>query len=78
MDMNEAVAKALSAERGAAGLTIKELSDKSRIPERTLVRLLKSERDIKVNQLEKLASVFGITPMKLLEEATDFKHRKSA
>ena len=78
MDMNDAVAKAISAERGATGLTIKELSKKSGIPERTLVRLLKSEREIKVNQLEKLADAFGITPMKLLDEATDFKHRKSA
>ena len=62
MDINEATAKAIAAERSAAGLTIKELSEKSGVPERTLIRMLKNERDIKVTQIAQLAEVFGINP----------------
>lgn len=75
MDMNEALAKAVNAERGAAGMTIKELAEKTGISERTLIRLLNSERDIRVNQLAAFAKVFNITPVKLVEEAEDFKTR---
>lgn len=69
MDINEATAKAIAAERSAAGLTIKELSEKSGVPERTLIRMLKNERDIKVTQIAQLAEVFGINPHELIEEA---------
>lgn len=78
MDMNEAVAKAISAERGAAGMTIKELAEKSGVPERTLIRLLKAERDIKVDQLAALADVFGITPAALIAEAQKYQKREEA
>ena len=69
MDINEATAKAIAAERSAAGLTIKELSEQSGVPERTLIRMLKNERDIKVTQIAQLAEVFGINPHELIEEA---------
>lgn len=72
MDINEATAKAIAAERSAAGLTIKELSEKSDVPERTLIRMLKNERDIKVTQIAQLAEVFGINPHELIEEAEKF------
>lgn len=72
MDINEATAKAIAAERSAAGLTIKELSEKSGVPERTLIRMLKNERDIKVTQIAQLAEVFGINPHELIEEAEKF------
>lgn len=72
MDINEATAKAIAAERSAAGLTIKELSEKSGVPERTLIRMLKNERDIKVTQIAQLAEVFGINPHELIEEAERF------
>ena len=72
MDINEATAKAIAAERSAAGLTIKELAEKSRVPERTLIRLLKNERDIKVTQIAQLAEVFNIAPYELIEEAEKY------
>lgn len=72
MDINEATAKAIAAERSAAGLTIKELSEKSGVPERTLIRMLKNERDIKVTQIAQLAEVFGINSHELIEEAEKF------
>lgn len=72
MDINEATAKAIAAERSAAGLTIKELSEKSGVPERTLIRMLKNERDIKVTQIAQLADVFSINPHELIEEAEKF------
>lgn len=75
MDINEATAKAIAAERSAAGLTIKELSEKSGVPERTLIRMLKNERDIKVTQIAQLSEVFGINPHELIEEAEKFVDR---
>jgi transcriptional regulator with XRE-family HTH domain len=75
MDINEATAKAISAERSAAGLTIKELAEKSGVPERTLIRLLKDERDIKVDQIYRLTEVFGIYPHELMESAERFMQR---
>ena len=78
MDMNEATAKAIAAERGASGLSIKALSEKSGIPERTLIRILKDERDIKINQVAQLCEVFGILPSTLMEEAQKFQLRESS
>ncbi|RYN04954.1 helix-turn-helix domain-containing protein [Bifidobacterium animalis] len=75
MDMNEAVSRVISAERSAAKLTIKELAEKSGIPERTLIRVLKGERDINVMQISKLAPVFGIYPHELIESAESFVER---
>ena len=69
MDINEATAKALSAERAASGLTIKELAEKSGIPERTLIRVLKGERDINMLQISKLAPVYGMQPHEIIVEA---------
>lgn len=73
--MNEATAKALSAERSAAHLTIKELAEKSEVPERTLIRLLKGERNINVIQIAQLAPVFGIYPHEIIESAERFIER---
>lgn len=59
----------LSAERSAAHLTIKELSAQADIPERTLIRVLKGERDINVLQIAKLAPVFGLYPHEIMDSA---------
>lgn len=75
IDMNEATAKAIAAERAAAGLTTKRLAEESGIPERTLIRILKAERDIKVTQLAQLADVFNLYPHELIEEAERFQRR---
>ncbi|MBW3088794.1 helix-turn-helix transcriptional regulator [Bifidobacterium sp. 82T24] len=75
MDINEATAKALSAERSAADLTIKDLARKSGIPERTLIRILKGERNINVIQIAQLSSVFGIYPHEVIESAERFIER---
>jgi transcriptional regulator with XRE-family HTH domain len=76
MDMNEATAKAIASERSAAGLTIKRLAECSGVPQRTLIRMLKNERDIKVTQLEQLAKVFGIYPHELIVSAEAFIERE--
>lgn len=69
MDINEAISRVLSAERSAAHLTIKELSVQADIPERTLIRVLKGERDINVLQIAKLAPVFGLYPHEIMDSA---------
>lgn len=69
MDINEAISRVLSAERSAAHLTIKELSAEADIPERTLIRVLKGERDINVLQIAKLAPVFGLYPHEIMDAA---------
>jgi transcriptional regulator with XRE-family HTH domain len=75
MDMNEATAKTIASERSAAGLTIKRLAERSGVPERTLIRILKNERDIKVTQLAQLAEVFGVYPHELIQSAEAFIER---
>lgn len=69
MDMNEAVAKALSAERTIAGLTVRKLAEAAGIPERSLMRILQAERDIKVNQVELLAHALRLYPHEIIEHA---------
>lgn len=75
MDMNEATSKALAAERSAAHLTIKELAEKSGVPERTLIRLLKNERNINVIQIAQIASAVGVYPHEIIESAERFLER---
>ena len=69
MDMNEAVAKAIGAERHVANLTIRALADLAGIPERSLVRILKAERDIKMNQVEQIATALKLYPHEIVEHA---------
>jgi transcriptional regulator with XRE-family HTH domain len=75
MDINEATAKAIAAERSAAGLTIKELANRSGVPERTLIRMLKNERDIKILQIAQIANVFNLYPHEIVDEAEHFMER---
>ena len=75
MDMNEAVSKAIAAERSAAHMTIKELAEKSGVPERTLIRLLKNERNINVMQVAQISNAVGIYPHELIESAERFMER---
>lgn len=76
MDINEAMAKSISAERAAAGLTIKELAEKSTINERTLLRLLKGERNINVRHVALLAEVFDLKPHELVKQAEIYMQRE--
>ena len=69
MDMNEAVAKAISAERNVAGLTVRKLAELAGIPERSLMRVLQAERDIKVNQVEQIAHALRLYPHEIIERA---------
>lgn len=75
MDMNEAVAKALSAERTIAGLTVRKLAETAGIPERSLMRILQAERDIKVNQVELLAQALRLYPHEIIEHAETILER---
>lgn len=75
MDINEAVSKAIAAERSAAHLTIKELAEKSGVPERTLIRILQNERNINVMQVAQIANAVGIYPHELIESAERFIER---
>lgn len=69
MDMNEAVASAINAERAIAKLTVRSLAEASGIPERSLMRVLQAERDIKISQVAQIASALGIYPHELIEHA---------
>jgi len=73
--MNEAVAKALSAERTIAGLTVRKLAEVAGIPERSLMRILQAERDIKVNQIELLAQALRLYPHEIIEHAEQILER---
>lgn len=69
MDMNEATAKALQAERAIADITVRELSKQAGIPLSSLMRVLGAERDIKVNQVAQLATALGVYPHEIIERA---------
>lgn len=75
MDMNHAIAKAISAERAIAGMTVRELSEASDIPVSTLMRILSAERDIKINQIAQLAEAFHTTPADLVWRAQEIIRR---
>lgn len=78
MDMNQAVAKAIAAERAIAGLTVRQLSAVSGVPISSLMRILSAEREIKVTQLEQLATAFGITPVDIILRAQEIRERTEA
>ncbi len=69
MDMNEAVAKAIGAERTISGMTVRTLSEAAGIPERSLMRILQSEREIKVNQVAQIAEALRLYPHEIIEHA---------
>ena len=69
MDMNEATAKALTAERAISGLTVRQLATRSGIPLSSLMRILSAEREIKVNQVASLAAALGVYPHEVVEYA---------
>lgn len=77
MDMNEAVAKAIGAERNVAGLTVRKLAEVAGIPERSLMRILQAERDIKVNQVEQLARALRLYPHEIIEHAETILERST-
>ena len=78
MDMNQAVAKAIAAERAISGLTVRQLSAVSGVPVSSLMRILGAEREIKVTQLEQLATAFGITPVDIIMRAQEIRERAEA
>lgn len=73
--MNEAMAKAIASERAISGMTVKQLAEASGIPERTLMRMLQAERDIKVDQLALVAAAFDLPPHKLMARAEEIRER---
>lgn len=76
MDMNQGIAKAISAERAIAGMTVRELSEASGIPVSTLMRILSAERDIKINQIAQLAEAFHTTPADLVWRGQEIIRRR--
>ena len=76
MDMNQGIAKAISAERAIAGMTVRELSEASGIPVSTLMRILSAERDIKINQIAQLARAFHTTTADLVWRAQEIIRRR--
>lgn len=76
MDINEATAQAIQAERAIAGLTVRALSERSGIPMSSLMRVLQAERDIKVKQVAELAAAFDIHPHEIVERAEQILARQ--
>lgn len=66
---NAAVVAQLRAERAAAGLTVKELADKSGVPNRTLVRLINAQRAIDIAHLASLSEALELTITEFLSRA---------
>lgn len=69
MDINEAVAAQLRAERAIARLTMDEVAARGVVSKSTLVRYEKGEREIPVSAVAALAEIYGITARKIFNEA---------
>lgn len=75
MDINEAMAAVIRGEMGAQRVTWRELAARSGIPERTLARLLKPERDMNLDHLFAIAEALGRPAGDLMREAEDRRDR---
>ena len=64
-----ALADTLRAEMGVARISLRDLSKRSGVPERTLSRLVSGERTIDVTQLDGIAKALGLSSLQLLEMA---------
>lgn len=78
MDINEAVAAAIRAQRAVSGHTVRELSEQSGVPLSTLMRILGAQRDIKVTQVADIAKVLDVAPHEIVEDAERIMGRQSA
>lgn len=58
-------------------MTVKELSEKSGVPERSLMRVLQAEREIKINQLAQIAAGLDIYPHEIVESAENILDRET-
>ena len=75
MDMTEAVAAALRAEMAARRITYRQLAERAGVPERTLARVLKPERDIKIDTLVALTKAWGIPLVVFIGQAEQLRDR---
>ncbi|MDU4676008.1 MAG: helix-turn-helix transcriptional regulator [Cutibacterium avidum] len=78
MDINEAVAAAIRAQRAVSGHTVRELSEQSGVPLSTLMRILGAQRDIKVTQVADIAKVLDMAPHEIVEDAERIMGRQDA
>lgn len=69
MDINEAVAAQLRAERASAQLTMDEVAARGVVSKSTLVRYEKGEREIPVAAMAALAQVYGVTVRSIFNAA---------
>lgn len=76
MDINEAVAAAIRAQRAISGHTVRELSEQSGVPLSTLMRILGAQRDIKVTQVADIADVLNVAPHEIVEDAERIMGRR--
>lgn len=67
--LNAAVAAAFRAERGALGMTFDELSEKSGVPVRSLMRFLNAQRHMDVAVVDAISEGLGMTPLEVIENA---------
>ena len=75
MDINEATAKALQAARAVKGLTYEEVCEKSGVSIPTINRMFGAKRDIKLPQLQAVATVLGVTVVEVLQDAERIQAR---
>jgi len=70
-NLASAVAAQLRAERGAAGLTYKELAERAGLTEQSVMRYLTEKREPNTAQLGALCDALGLTPHELMLRAAE-------
>ncbi len=65
----------LRAEMAARRITYRQLAERAGVPERTLARVLKPERDIKIDTLVALTKALGIPLVVFIGQAEQLRDR---
>ncbi|MDR1294440.1 MAG: helix-turn-helix transcriptional regulator [Bifidobacteriaceae bacterium] len=76
VDINQATALALRAERAISGMTLRDLARASGVPRSTLVRVLDASREIRVTTVDQLAEAMGIPALTIHERAYELMRRE--
>ena len=70
-NLASAVAQQLRAERGAAGLTYKDIAERTGLAEQSVMRYFTEKREINTSVLGALCDALGVTPQDLLRRAVE-------
>lgn len=73
-----AIIAAINAELGGRGISRSGMLKAAGLSTDTMQRVFRMERDLKVDQIDKMARALGITPEYLMERASEWRKKNAA